>query len=468
MARLLLTEFVAACTPREQAQIRQWLISPAHNEKPELKRLYDHLCERIHELSIEPEKNTAFKAAWPDRTFNENVWSKLNYDLVQLMEDCLAYHHFIETPSLRQSQVLKNYRRKGLNRHYRIRLEAYRRKQAKEKLTSVDQYRFAYELEQHTYLLKSGNKRSEKHNLPAIEHALQQVVFAEKFRQFGRTLAHQRLFKEKFAPPLLDELVAAYQLSPQEDQPGVHLFYLATLLYTKPVAQADLIFQQLKTGLVTAVDQFETNDLRDLLIHAINHGVRRTNEGQGEYVRQTLELYQIGMQQQLFYEQGEIDIFTFNNIMGLALRLEEVDFAQRFLDENAHRLPSEKQEEVASLNRGRLAYQQKNYGQALRHLQTADYQDFIHHLTARVLQLKIFYERDDYNLLIAHIRSTKTLLRRRSNQGYHRNNYRNIFTLADKLLKLPPGDRRAKESLRQRIATTEPCTEKAWLLGCLG
>jgi hypothetical protein len=85
-------------------------------------------------------------------------------------------------------------------------------------------------------------------------------------------------------------------------------------------------------------------------------------------------------------------------------------------------------------------------------------------MTARIMQLKIYFERDNYNLLSAHLRSTRTLLRRRRHVGYHQTNYGNIFELAEQILRLPPGNVAAARALAERIRRTEPCTERDWLL----
>ncbi len=463
MARLLLTELVEQCTPQECKAIADWLASPAHNKKSALRQLFTYFTDQLHYLQLEPEVSAAFQAALPDRPFNPNVWAKLNYELIHQIEDCLTFAQLKQNPWLERTLVLDTYREKGLNRHLKIRLDSYRRRLPKIDHASLGRYRHDYQLEQTNYLLETANNRTSKHNLREKETALMRLILANKFRQFGKTLAHQRVSSNDFTPPLLTELLDYYSANLEKDHPGVHLFYLATLLYLQTGDQADLTFQELKIGIQKNTDHFNAPDLRDLLVHAVNYGVRQTNAGRRQFMRETLELYQIGVRLKLFYEHGEIDLFTFNNIIGLSLRLGEMEYAESFIEDNAHRLPLEKREEVASLNRGRLAYEKGNYSQALQHLQTADYQDFIHHMTARVLQLKIYFERDDYNLLISHIRSTKSLLRRKKNFGYHQSNYLNIFKLTEKITRIPPGNRKSKHQLIALIAETEPCTEKEWL-----
>ena len=122
---------------------------------------------------------------------------------------------------------------------------------------------------------------------------------------------------------------------------------------------------------------------------------------------------------------------------------------------------------MVALSRARLALTNGQDGEALRHLQQADFRDFIHHLTARIIQLKIYFRQDSYTLLQSHISSTRKLLTRRKSVGYHLQNYRNIFALANALLRLPPGDEKARGQLRKRVESTEPCTEKPWLLSQL-
>ena len=68
---------------------------------------------------------------------------------------------------------------------------------------------------------------------------------------------------------------------------------------------------------------------------------------------------------------------------------------------------------------------------ALKLLQKAEFGDLLLNLAARSLQLKIYYELQELDLLDSHLQAFRTFLRRKKELGYHRDNYLNTvrFTL---------------------------------------
>lgn len=256
------------------------------------------------------------------------------------------------------------------------------------------------------------------------------------------------------------------------DEPGprsvplIRAYAAAARLYGPAAGPA---FAYLRTALTERTLHLPPAELTTLLRLTINHGLRRANAGDQAALADTLALYRYGLAAGLLHERGQLSVFSFNNILGLALHLEQTDFARAFLDRYHADLPAERGPEVLALARARLARAAGDDGAALHHLQQADFTDFIHHLTARVLQLKIYFDRpDQHTLLSSHVSSTRRLLARRRGGSYHLRNYRNIFALAHALLRLDPHDPAARARLRARIETTEPCTERGWLVRQLG
>ncbi|PHI19908.1 hypothetical protein CEQ90_10170 [Lewinellaceae bacterium SD302] len=463
----MIVDLIKSLDNQEQKAMKEWLTSPLHNSNKLLAELYNALADHYHRLGIEPDPGAVLAKLEGNKQPDAARYRRLYHELLTSMEDCLAYLALRQDTWAYREQVLQQYRRRGLVKHQQKRINQYRKYASSKPWAATAQYRLSYQLEKAQYFLKASQSRKMVHNIDAQEKTLTNLFLAQRFRQACDTLSYQRQVRSELFAPLLEESMAYYANHPQTDEPGIHLFYLAALLYRDQDkgANTDRIFEELMEGIMLHIALFPSQDQRNLLILAINHCLRESNTGRLDYLPRTLTLYKLGLERKIFYnEAGYIGIFTFNNILGIALRLEEVDWAENFLQKNARRLPEDKREEVESLSRARLSFKRGDYNQTLGHLRTADYQDFIHHLTARVLQLKIYFERDDYNLLISHIRSTKSLLRRKNNLGYHQKNYLNIFSLAEKASKLPPGDKVAKRELGQKIQATDPCTEKDWLL----
>ena len=78
---------------------------------------------------------------------------------------------------------------------------------------------------------------------------------------------------------------------------------------------------------------------------------------------------------------------------------EEHQVRDRPFPRHRPRLERSWRDATASLNLARVAYARKDYATALGHLQRSDYKDTINNLTAKTLQMKIYYETDEHDLL---------------------------------------------------------------------
>ena len=112
----------------------------------------------------------------------------------------------------------------------------------------------------------------------------------------------------------------------------------------------------------------------------------------------------------------------------------------------------------------RLQYERKAFDSALQHLQRAEYKDLLNNLIAKTLQLKIYYELAEFDLLESHLQTLKIFISRKKALAYHQQNYLNLIRYTQKLLKLKPYDNQARTALKNAIKNEEILSEKTWLL----
>ena len=141
---------------------------------------------------------------------------------------------------------------------------------------------------------------------------------------------------------------------------------------------------------------------------------------------------------------------------------------ENFILKNKNALERSYRNATASLGLARLEYARKNFGEALLHLQHSDFKDTINNLIAKTLQLKIYYESGEYEVLEAHLRNMKNYIRRQRSIGYHRDNYLNIIRFTQALVELNPFDKMERSTLRSTIENEERLTEREWLLEMAG
>lgn len=454
----LLQELISALSVHERRRAGQWLACPLHNRREDVCLLFGVRCR--DGLGLLPE--VEYKTVYADEPFDGARFRQLEHQLLKRLEAYLAWEHYQRDNTAAGNHLLLTLRDRGLDDHRRTRLRRYRPTPP----AGTNRLRHEYFQAREQYELDLAASRGGRADYLSPETTLERYILALRLRQTCNTLAHQQLHKtgRHYSIPRLEALLADANEKPFRDDPFIRLYYLVTRLQLDDAVTSEPAFAELIQLLESSGDELPQEDQRNLLLLAINYGLRRANTGWEPAIVATFTLYRLGLDREILYDRGRISLFAFNNILGLALRLKEVDWATRFLATEADRLPEKGGSEVMALGLARLALANGKDGEALRHLQQADFKDFIHHLTARVLQLKIYFRQDSYTLLQSHISSTRKLLTRRRGIGYHLQNYRNIFAFANAILRLGPDDAKAANQLYQRIEATEPCTEKPWLL----
>ncbi|MEM6398031.1 MAG: hypothetical protein AAF741_16895 [Bacteroidota bacterium] len=373
------------------------------------------------------------------------------------------YDHQKSRTAEAQRHLLEAYEDAGLDAHLRTRLNRYKTDHS----AGLDRYHYEYRHEQLRYKVDSAaDTRRRAYNLEEQETQLERYILALGLRQACATLAHERIHKLDFELPLLPALLVRAADEKYRNEPGVRLFYLGTQIYLKEREAANHAFRELRTGLFEHGRHFPKIDRQSLLLLAINHSLRESNAGQSGFLKDTLELYRYGLETNTLLEGRRLGQRTFNNIVGVASRLGELAWSTDFIDRYESRLHPQWRQEISSLARARISWARGDHDATLAYLQTADYQDPYHQITARIFQLKVYFAQGAYSLIDAHLRSSRAYVRRRK-LGYHRQNYHNIFRLASSIAKLSPGRSKTRDRLRKEIENCDPCTERKWLLSLL-
>jgi hypothetical protein len=310
------------------------------------------------------------------------------------------------------------------------------------------------------------SKRTENLNLQATSDLMDTAFVARKLRLACLALSHQTVFKADYEIGLLAAVLQHVESSTLLKTPVVALYYYCYRFQTDD-AQARQSFEQFRALLQVHAETLPPEELRTLYLLAINFGIRNLNRSVGDWVPMTLDLYKGALQRNLLVENGQISRFAFNNIIALALRTGALDWVENFILDYKKLLERQYREATASLGLARVAYARRDFKSALLNLQRSDYKDLINNLTAKALQLKIFYESGDFDLLESHLNGMKNYIRRHTKIGYHRTNYGLVVSYTQQLMQLDFTNKEAVETLRSRIASVDALTEKEWLLEML-
>lgn len=448
----------------EWIQLKKFVASPYFNGRSQLIQLTDYLSENYHQK--DPiDLQLAFQKAFPDKIFDDQLWRLTISQLYKLTEQWLAIRELKRHPTFPQLPLANAYRSNNLDNHYLRTTKALGKKLAKSPQRAAEFYENVYQLEWEKYQFLSTGKRTEAFNLQEVSDKMDAAFIAKKLRLACFAISHEAVFKTKYELGLLQSILNHLSNSNELIAlPAIGLYFYCYLSLTENNEHHFQTFIQLLSQNATTLPLEEQ---RNLYLLAINFGIRQINTSRPEYDRPVLELYQEALEKKLMLQSGHLSHFAFNNIVAIAVRIGETEWVEAFMMEYKMHLERRYRNVSFSLGMARMEHARKNYGEALLHLQNADYKDFINNIIAKTLQMKIYFETKEYDVLESHLRNMRTYINRQRAFGYHRNNYLNIIRFTQALMELNPFDKKKKLVLKKEIEAVERLTERDWLLEML-
>jgi hypothetical protein len=484
----LLWQLLSALSPFEIKSFEQWLVSPFHNRRTQPIQLFHYLKNCLSQKSTPIQKDAL---DWLQKTTVPSITEEkrgrprlqkvsnrpsdqddathlrlLMTELLKLLEAYLVYQQREKDIVTFQFRLATVYREKGLDKHFEKTIESAKNANQKQPFRHSAYFDAEAELSFEWYQYAGNQRKTEQLNLQELSTQTDIAYIARKLRQACLALAYQTVYKSDYDTGLLLAVIEHVKHSPDLlEIPAVALYYYCYLLFTAP--QANDFFVDFKTMLIARQGELPTEEQRNLHLLGINYCIYKINQLDKQYAKEALDLYQSGLENNLLLENGILSHMAFNNIVSISLKIGQIQWVSLFISEYGQFLEKKLRDSTIQMNLARIQHTQRNYTEALGHLAQFESKDQANNLLARSLQLKIYYEMNDFDALELHLQSMRVFIRRQRVIGYHKNNYLNIIKFTQKLMSHNPNDKAERVALKQRIEAEERLTEKEWFLEML-
>ena len=217
---------------------------------------------------------------------------------------------------------------------------------------------------------------------------------------------------------------------------------------------------------------FPREELNDLYDYVQNFSVKKVNSGQTQYYEQILDLYKEMLSRELLLRNGYLTQWTYINIVTAGIRLQDFEWTEQFIHTYKANLAPEVRDNVYTYNLAALEFERKNYHQALQSLQDVEFSDAFYHLSAKIIQLKSYYELEETEPFFSLLEASRKYIRRnRQLSDYQKQSNAGFLKIAGKLntLRLQLAIthnrqlRQQLEQLEQEISQAEAIANKGWL-----
>ncbi len=243
-------------------------------------------------------------------------------------------------------------------------------------------------------------------------------------------------------------------------------------LYVKNIQLMERRDDETYTQLLGLLDKHQraipTNTFRNFYTTCISYCVHQVRNGYMDYYRKIFDLYLIMHHKNLLIEQGMIHRGMLKNMVIIACREQEFDWAENFIEHYRPFVSESIRESVYQFLLGMLAFYQKDYEKAHDRFIKVDKIDTTYDINTRVIILKCIYEKEKeyHEPIMQSFRTAEkyfishTLLPAKSKQEY-----KNFIRTLINLYRIRHGaSKMSVERLKEKLEAQKANSDKQWLL----
>jgi len=449
----------------------KYIRSPYFNVNKQIVTYFEILDKLIkEEKSLDISNEFIWKAVFNDEPYNNQKLLKLNSDMVKLLEDFIAQKEFDGMLSLKSNLKIAGANKRNMEKLYNGILGEIERLEKLEMNQSADFYLIKYQIEKNIFSLKTENeKKNEKFeirselNINKISDNLDYFYISEKLRHYCNLLSWKKMYLLDIEMKNMDFVLQLATNEPYASIPPVSLYYKMYLTYVE--GENVLNYFELRDLIKKYIHLFPANEQRDIYSTAISYCINKGNKNVTIFHKETFDIYKEALMNNILVVNEQMLVTTYRNIVPIALRVEEFDWAENFISQYAQYVDEKYRENAVEFSLARLQFYRKNFGKVLDHLNKVSYEDVWYIMGSKTLQLASYFELYEYDALESLLQSFKMYIRREKSLTNDRKaTYINLIKFTSALMKINPKEQVKVLKLKDEIVSAKGVVSKPWLI----
>lgn len=305
-------------------------------------------------------------------------------------------------------------------------------------------------------------------NLEQVDKMLDCFYLSQKLKNYCNVLNYKNVLNLEIQQLISDEIFSLiFENENLQAIPAIGIYFkiACTLVYPDEESYLEELVELLdKHGHV-----FPVLELRDMYIFAQNYCIKKINNGKQNYFEKLFRIYQVILQKDIIYMNGQLLPWDYKNIVSLGLRLKEFDYIEEFIQAQNRFLPIDFQSNALIYNKANLHFHKKDYQQVVELLREVKYQDLYYELDGRWLLVKTYFELDEWDAMNSLLESFRLyLIRNKLLSKRNQRQYLNLVKFSKKLIRLSFRDDKSIRKLQSQIIESKEVAERKWLLEKIG
>jgi hypothetical protein len=410
-----------------------------------------------------------FIKVFPKEEYEYHKINNVISDLYKLTERFLAQSHFEKTEFYLERNILPELRLKKLFGIYEQKMSAYTGKLIERNEKDENYFFYLYELNDEYLWYATIKKPNTELNILQTEfdHFLRYAVM--RLLRFYNLMLHERNQNNyDYNLAMVNEVLDFLNKGDLSETPHINILKTTLLLLkTKERKYYDELWKLKEKH----IREMNIEDARLLYIHLYDFAAYMVNfKGEESYSKDMFRIYK-EMLEDKFITPLSFHYADFMNIVKIACRVKEFDFAKEALSAFEPYFPEGDKVNVGEFCRGQISYSESDLPKAMDHFSKTNFQNFIFKVQVKILLLKIYYALGMTEQVYQMVDTFKHYISREKNLlPEHRDAYLGFLNCMIQLCKIKnePGKEREFElkKLKKDAAgiAANPFLVKTWLV----
>ena len=479
MQKSRLVSLVKTLSRGELRKFRLFIESPYFNQNERLVKLMELLFQAAPGFNGQLlDKTYVFQYIFgSEEPYEEQRLHDQMSNLLRLFEQFIAQEHYEHAPHSPAKHLLGALDQRQLTDHYSRTFRRIEKQFASHPLRDSGYYleMYMFEKGRDSYAGKQQNRRF-KQQLSETVRNLDAYFLGERLRMACEMINRQRILNQPYEPGIEKGMIQYMKGEGRGylEIPLISIYYQIFMMLTEDT-DGSQYFTELLNSLEENSAFFSRQEAYAMYAYAQNYCIQQINQGQVDYLEKLFRIYQMLLNKELLLDSstGFLAHEHYKNIITVALRQKEFDWARNVLEEYKSKLSPKYRENAYNYNLSVYLYEKKRYGEVLKLLQQVEFTDVYYHLSAKFLLLRIYYEQNDTDGFRYLTQAFLAFLKRNQEiSTYQTQAYRNLIRFAQKAFKLRRRSERLLkeefevrlEKLKHEISSTKGISNANWLI----
>lgn len=458
-------QVIQGLSPVARHRLAPYLINYTGGEGTLSYRLYSIIIHHLEYDSGPMYKDQVWEQLHVDKKYKDLTFRKLCADLMRHLESAVSAIHLQESTLDRRLHYLKYLKDQDFD-HDLIKKEIDKSTKLFFNTNVVGEpgYYERFRLEELGYEndYRSGSAWK-KSNINRIDENLNAFFVLEKLRLALSIFTRQKYIRFEKELPFLEVIFELVGSGKMDDFPLIKLYHYAVLTYQSK--DEELMYFRLKEGLTEVTSLAGNSYIRELITIALSYCIGKINQNESSFYREALDWYQVMIREKMLIEHDHLAATTYRNIILIAIRLQEYEWATEFTRDYSIYLKPDTRESTMMLSLGQIAFNKKDYDQVIQYLMNVNYISLSYNLQSKLILAATYYEIGEYDLLSNFLATFSTYLRRKkqslSKEKYQR--HKKFINLLTQITKTPDWEKRKWSDIQQQLEADHEIVSYSWL-----